>query len=446
MLFRSIKTVQFLRNQDVISSYEAAVATLQGKWAELSDGSPIVIRYTEEEGEGEDLKVVSKALFAIKDNNSEVDTPFVILDSNAQIEALEAKLAALEETIAEELGENGSVAEAIAKLKEELLGDATDGYKSLGDVEDKIKAVAEAAKSYSMVAIAEEKFEELGLGANVKEAFQLVDEDGAQAGEIIKVYKDSALKEVALDEQELKFTYILADGSESTVGVDVSKFLAESEFGDGLEVVDGIVKVKVDAASEAFLSVSENGVKVSGVADAIASAITQAIESASAYTDGKVTELTNAIASAKTEAIETASAYTDGKVTELTNAIASAKTEANNYTDEKFTSASTALNDAISGVTDAFEQADAALLSSITENAEAIEAIDVKLSGVTSVSGAIEAAKTEVKGYTDTQITNAINALDSTVTNGEDATVQVSIEQVDGKVNSVSADLYWGSF
>ena len=135
--------------------------------------------------------------------------------------------------------------EIYAKLKEELLGDATDGYKSLGDVEDKIKAVAEAAKSYSMVAIAEEKFEELGLGTNVKEAFQLVDEDGAQAGEIIKVYKDSALKEVALEEQELKFTYILADGSESTVGVDVSKFLAESEFGDGLEVVDNVVKVNL---------------------------------------------------------------------------------------------------------------------------------------------------------------------------------------------------------
>lgn len=241
----AIKTVQFLRNQDVISGYEAAVATLKGKWAELSDGSPIVIRYTEEEGEGEDLKVVSKALFAIKDTNSEVDTPFVILDSNAQIEALEAKLAALEETIAEELGENGSVAEAIAKLKEELLGDATDGYKSLGDVEDKIKAVAEAAKSYSMVAIAEEKFEELGLGANVKEAFHLVDEDGAQAGDIIKVYKDSALKEVTLEKQELKFTYILADGTESTVGVDVSKFLAESEFGDGLEVVDNVAKVNL---------------------------------------------------------------------------------------------------------------------------------------------------------------------------------------------------------
>ena len=350
-----------------------------------------------------------------------------------------------------------SLTNAIASAKTEAITSAntyTDGKVSAATeaLQGAIDEVSGALKTYTIQKVTE------GLAANVEERYQLM-ENGVQVGDTIDIKKDSSLKEVnlvsekpseeggeATQGQFLKFTYLLNDGSESDVYVDVSLFLAESEFGDGLEVVDGIVKVKVDAASEAFLSVSENGVKVSGVADAIASAKTQAIESASAYTDGKVTELTNAIASAKTEAIETASAYTDGKVTELTNAIASAKTEANNYTDEKFTSASTALNDAISGVTDAFEQADAALLSSITENAEAIEAIDVKLSGVTSVSGAIEAAKTEVKGYTDTQITNAINALDSTVTNGEDATVQVSIEQVDGKVNSVSADLYWGSF
>ena len=226
----AIKTVQFLRNQDVISGYDAAVAKLQEKWSELSDGSPIVIRYTEEEGEGENVKVASKALFAIKENISGAENaPFVILDGNAQIEKVEAKIEALAEQVAEELGENGSVAEAIAKLKEELQGEIED--------------VANAAKSYEIVAISGDEL--TALGANVKEAFKLVDEDGAQAGQIIKLYKDSALKEVALEGQELKFTYILADGSESTVGVDVSQFLAESEFGDGLEVVDHVVKVNL---------------------------------------------------------------------------------------------------------------------------------------------------------------------------------------------------------
>jgi hypothetical protein len=102
----------------------------------------------------------------------------------------------------------------------------------------------------------------------------LVDEDNTPVGDTIKIYKDSSLKEVKLNDQSLDFTYILADGSESTVSVDVSSFLAESEFKNGLEVnaLDHTVSVKVDAASENFLSVSESGVKLSGVQIAINSA------------------------------------------------------------------------------------------------------------------------------------------------------------------------------
>jgi hypothetical protein len=102
----------------------------------------------------------------------------------------------------------------------------------------------------------------------------LVDEDNTPVGDTIKIYKDSSLKEVKLNDQSLDFTYILADGSESTVSVDVSSFLAESEFKNGLEVnaLDHTVSVKVDAASENFLSVSESGVKLAGVQDAIDSA------------------------------------------------------------------------------------------------------------------------------------------------------------------------------
>ena len=251
----AIKTVQFLRSQGVLSSYEEAVAKLNGKWAELTDGSPIVIRYTE----GEDDNKTSKALFSIK-NSVDSSAPFVVLDSNAKVEQIEASIKALEEQVAEELGENGSVAAAIKALKEELLGDAADGYNTLGKLEDQIQQVAADAKSYEVVAIEGDKL--AALGENVKEAFKLVDEDGTQAGQTIKIYKDSALKEVVLDGQELKFTYILADGQESTVGVDVSKFLAESEFGDGLEVVSGVVKVNVGedtTEKKNFLDFEEDG-------------------------------------------------------------------------------------------------------------------------------------------------------------------------------------------
>ena len=137
-----------------------------------------------------------------------------------------------------------------------------------------IKSAVSDAKSYSISAV--EGAELTTLGANVKEAYKLVDEDGAKAGEYIKIYKDSSLKSVALDGQTLNFTYILADGTESTVGVDVSTFLAESEFGNGLQVVEHKVSVKKDTSSEKFLSVGADGVKLSGVQSAIDTAANKA--------------------------------------------------------------------------------------------------------------------------------------------------------------------------
>ena len=131
-----------------------------------------------------------------------------------------------------------------------------------------IKTVSKDAKSYSVKKLTENEVTALGE-SNVREAYKLIDEDGTQAGDTIKIYKDSSLKSVALDGQTLNFTYILANGSESTVGVDVSNFLAESEFKNGLEVVNHVVNVKVDAASENFLTVGAAGVKLSGVQDAI---------------------------------------------------------------------------------------------------------------------------------------------------------------------------------
>ena len=201
----------------------------------------------------------------------------------------------------------GSVSKAVADAKAELVGDAAADYNTLGKLEDKIQEVASAAKSYEIVAVTE------GLASNVKEAFKLVDADGVQAGAQINVYKDSALKSITLEgaegaKQELVYTYTLADGTEEVVRVDVSKFLAEAEFKNGLEVssVDGTVSVKIDEASEDFLTVSESGVKLSGVQNAI---------------DGKVSGLNANVSSAeggkvKVNVVEAAGVITGVTVTE----------------------------------------------------------------------------------------------------------------------------------
>lgn len=159
--------------------------------------------------------------------------------------------------------------------------------------------------------------------ANVKEAYKLIyatDSNRTAIGEVIKVYKDSALQEVYLgastdtinastgvitkntvtDPQSMNFAYQLADGTYSLTKIDVSKFLTQSEFGDGLSVsgagvvsvnagngleinsTSKAVDVKIDSTSESVvtaygttntsspvLSVSANGVKVSNIQNAI---------------------------------------------------------------------------------------------------------------------------------------------------------------------------------
>ena len=150
-----------------------------------------------------------------------------------------------------------------------------------------IKTTASEAKTYSISTITGEAL--TTLGTNVKEAYKLVDGSGAQVGDTIKIYKDSSLESVALSGQTLNFTYILADGTKSTVGVDVSNFLAESEFGNGLQVVDHIVSVKKDVDSESFLTVGASGVKLSGVQTAINTAANKAKTTIADKATGHVT-------------------------------------------------------------------------------------------------------------------------------------------------------------
>ena len=153
--------------------------------------------------------------------------------------------------------EEGSIKKAVADAKAELEGTFKEGdAQTLAALNAKIEGVAAEAKSYEVVAITE------GLETNVREAYKLVDEDGTQVGATIKVYKDSALKSVALSGETLNFTYIKVDGTEETVGVDVSKFLSEAEFKNGLDVVNGEVSVNVGedtAENKNFLDFEADG-------------------------------------------------------------------------------------------------------------------------------------------------------------------------------------------
>ena len=117
------------------------------------------------------------------------------------------------------------------------------------------------------------------------------------------------------------------------ITVDVEELIDQNEFSDGLQVNEGIVSVLIDGESEAFLSVSESGVKVSGVQDAIDAERDRAISAETALDEKIDQEIADRIADVdeeKTRAISAETALDEKIEAETVRA-----TEAETALDEK---------------------------------------------------------------------------------------------------------------
>ena len=264
-------------------------------------------------------------------------------------------------------------------------------------------------KTYSITSATTE-----GLGTNVREAYKLVDEDGVQAGEYIKVYKDSSLQSVALVGQELQFTYLLASGQTSTVSVDVSNFLAESEFANGLQVVNHVVSVKRDAESEDFLTVGANGIKLSGVQTAIDNAITAETQN-------------------RTNAINELDATVGTTTVEKGKHVAVQVVEENG----KLTNVTVAESDIAS----------AASLTSEIDRAKAAEKLNADaiaiLNGNKTVDGSVAKALSDAKAYTDEEVAGYFSTANDNINRVADivSDISVDISNVDKKVNNITVNV-----
>ena len=171
-----------------------------------------------------------------------------------------------------------------------IVNNASESANTLAKLEGIVNNLSTNAKEYSIKKITG------ALSTNVKEAWGLFDADNNQSGATINIYKDSAYKEIYLgtaddtidttngtitkkegEKQSLNYAYMKADGTYDLVKVDVSAFLSENEFKSGVTVTNHIVHGVVDSTSEKdsqetqvdFLTVGENGFKVSGIKDEI---------------------------------------------------------------------------------------------------------------------------------------------------------------------------------
>lgn len=169
------------------------------------------------------------------------------------------------------------------------------------------------------------------LPENVREAWELQDENGNPLGSRINVYKDSSLSSVTYNEQteKLIFTYITDSGGTNVVEVDLNNLILESECQSGVTATGGIIHGVVDSSSESFLTVGGRGFKLSGVQNAI----NAAKSSANTYTDNEISDLNTELSqkinglsgntvTAINKAVSESKGYTDGKIAGLDSSTA----------------------------------------------------------------------------------------------------------------------------
>ena len=174
-----------------------------------------------------------------------------------------------------------AAAVAYDKTADKVIANATDVSAAIKELDAKVAANKDAELTYKTVKLTTDEVTALG-DVNVKEAYKVVsvNKEGTKTtvGEIIKIYKDSSLKSIEYTEvndkskkgQFLKYVYTLADGTEKTVYVDMSKLVDQAEVEKGIQAIDGKLSIKIAEGNEAdFLTVDANGLKLSGVKTAI---------------------------------------------------------------------------------------------------------------------------------------------------------------------------------
>lgn len=273
---------------NAIASFSPAFVTA----AQPKDGEIMLARYQET---GEDVKAVL-AVYTDKTIGGETKQGFTFyIDSVAinelvnqlseKIQEVETKttLSAADNSVVVDTQSTGTtVGVNVDWQNEAILKLGNDGIYT--DV-NLVKVIPNGQASDGVIV-------DENLNVNVREAYRLMS-GNEQIGQQINIYKDSALKEIwlgsafdtvdsttgaitkyawqskndpssritdetyqgldtaskanyePLDMQSLNYVYQLADGTYALVSIDVSKFLAETEFGAGLKVENGVVSLDV---------------------------------------------------------------------------------------------------------------------------------------------------------------------------------------------------------
>ena len=315
--------LKILRNQTLYADRAAAIEAINQKAEQLGDGELWVATYGTSPNAKSILalkrddgltifdnetgsEAITAAINALDVTDTAVAKKFVtsVSETDGKISVRRGTVTSTDKTVILSDGSDGGIDLAVNVDGVTINKDATSGELSVdsavltqyvGDNAINVSDVdTDNKKTISLVIPNTEKVlsqDENGLtttvelksitptSTNVREEYQLQGINGQKLGtDTIKIYKDQTLKSANFENQILTLTYILADGTESPVTIDMSSLIIETEVENGIQAVDHKLSIKLDTTGDdtgagKFLTVGEDGLKLHGVTDAITTAI-----------------------------------------------------------------------------------------------------------------------------------------------------------------------------
>ena len=284
-------------------------------------------------------------------------------------------------------------------------------------------------------------------GTNIREEYELQGIDGAKLGtDTIKVYKDQTLKSATFSNQILTLTYILADGSESAVNIDMSSLVLETEVENGIQAVDHKLSIKLDTTGDdtgegKFLTVGADGLKLNGVSSAITNAINgldvdaQTKSDAAGFVSTTISETDGKVNNDSVSVV-----YGNYDTANQTNGIAKTL-DTNTYVD------AAVANKNVSAEGDTYVNATASDNKvTVHTNIGNLEVMtlafgDSTTTSLTGTSGALmdsDIAAKKINQFVSQRFQEEIAKLDAEVTSNDGTNVQVKVTEVDGKITAVN--------
>ncbi len=339
---------------------------------------------------------------------------------------------------------------------------ATNAQTAFKELKDDINKVISDGKTYSIV---DDTKNVESLPTNVLKRYRLQETVGSTnklLGEPIDILKDNSLLAAKLSTMDatwadsaivdgtgaeaLVLVYKDTNGDAQVIHINVSAFLKEAEFNDGLQVNGGVVsvklgqglefgdeavnksiKVKIDSTSESFLTVGDDGVKLAGVKNAIdAKVATLNVTNDNAVTGQYVAaiEETDGVVAVKTRA--NVSEAVLNNYTKGSDATAVSESDTINQAISKLENQVVAAKDATTAAIEALDNEDTAAEGQVVTAVPTANGIaqptkanfaDIKLGGFTQ-----DASATGEIASTDT-LAAALNKLENKIAAADDHTV-----------------------